>query len=131
MAAKAPAARVPGLGHLRGAEAHLVDRADVPGAMVIAGRGGLRESDKMMIAAMHAVQEGDRTGMIRDPQTQRLAVELQRGVDIGREEEGVRHSPRAYGRNFPRMGRLGRPGIGAGDSGDLALGELFSAGRTQ
>src|ERR1700691_5526965 len=71
MAPEAPAGAEALVRHLHGAEADLVDRADIPAEMMQARAFRLGQRDQVMIAAMDAVHEGNAvTAAIREPQPQ-------------------------------------------------------------
>ena len=81
-------------------------RADVPTAMVEAGRRRLHQRQHVMIAAVDAVQEGDAVGgAIGQAQAQRTLVEGGRGLDVAREDQHMRQPARPHRRRFlPRGG---------------------------
>ncbi len=59
VAAEPPAGGETAVRHLHGAEADLVDRAHVPAQMVQAGRIRFRHRHHVVVAAVHAMHEGD------------------------------------------------------------------------
>ena len=85
VAAEPPAVGEALLGHVARADADVVDRADVPAEMMQARPVRLHEGDHVVIAAVDAVHEGDEiAGAIRQPQTEHVAVEIDRPRNVGR-----------------------------------------------
>jgi hypothetical protein len=84
--------------HLHRAEADLVDTADIPAAMMQAGRIRIREGEDVMIAAVHAVHECDGIRTVREAKPEIAAVEFDRPVHIRREHQHVRQAARPYRR---------------------------------
>jgi hypothetical protein len=98
--AEAPSARKALIQHMHGAAADVVDRAYVPAQMMQSRRVRVREGDHVMIAAMNAVQEGDAVaGSIGEAQTQRALIELNRLLDVSREQEHMRQATGRDARN--------------------------------
>ena len=113
-----------------GAGADLVDAADVPTEMMMAGRVGAREGDHVMVAAVDAVQERDVVaGMIRQPHPEDARVKFDALAHVAREDQHVRETA---GTGAPDAGvRLGAPrwpGPPLGWSNvDFSFGEVFAA----
>src|ERR1700736_6387912 len=82
VAAEAPAFHVTLVGHVGGADADVVDRAHVPAAMVEARRLRFGKGEKVMVAAVDAVHEGDEVRPAGEAQSSTARVELERGVDV-------------------------------------------------
>ncbi len=59
MAAQAPTGDKAFARHLHRAKPDILNGADVPAAVVKAGAGGAAKGDEVVIAAVHAVHEGD------------------------------------------------------------------------
>ncbi len=101
VAAEAPAGDETLVRHLSRTDADVVDRADVPAAMVKAGTAGLREGDHVVIAAVDAVQERDHPArLVGQAQAQYPRVEGERARHVAGEQQHVRHAPRLGGRRL-------------------------------
>jgi hypothetical protein len=98
--ADAPPVRMAVIDHLLHADANVVDARDIPTRMMQSRAVGFREREHMMVARMRAVHERDDvTGMIGQPQAQRIGIEANRSQYIGAEEKDVRQPARAHGGN--------------------------------
>ena len=85
---------------MHGAAADVVDGAHVPAQMMQSRRARFDEGDHMMIAAVNPVQEGDAVaGPVGEAQTQRARIELNRLLDVAREQEDMRQAPGRDARN--------------------------------
>src|SRR3984957_16632823 len=85
---------------MRGAPTDVVDRAHVPAQMMQARRARCDEGDHMMVAAVDAVQKGDAVaGPVGKAQPQRPRIELNRLLDVAREQEDMREAPGRDARN--------------------------------
>ena len=106
---------------MHGAAADVVDRAHVPAQMMQARRARFDEGDHMMIAAVNAVQEGDAVaGPVGEAQAERSRIELNRLLDVAREQEDMRQAPGRDARNVApeRRAALARAD---GDLGEIRL----------
>src|SRR4029077_13202881 len=75
MPAGSPARAETAICHLHGSNADLVDRIDIPTAMVEPGRRRLPERKHMMIASVDAVHERDElAAAVREPQAEHLMI---------------------------------------------------------
>ena len=77
------------------AYANVVDARDMPARMVVPGPVGFHERQQVMIAAVRAVHESDElAGLIRQAQSQGLAIESHRTRHVRAEEEHMREAAR-------------------------------------
>src|SRR5277367_4959224 len=99
--------------HMHGAAADVVDRAHVPAQMMQARRARCDERDHMMIAAVNAVQEGDAVaGPVGEAQAERAGIELNRLLDVAREQE---HMGETSGRDARNVAPERRPTLARAD----------------
>ena len=79
MPAKAPAFGPAFVMHPHRAEADIIHAGNIPAAMVKARRDGFHQGQKVMVAAVDPVHEGDEIGStIGKPKTKRTLIEFDR-----------------------------------------------------
>ena len=108
--AEAPSPVVAFAEHMHGAGADLIDAADIPAEMVMAGRVRARESDHVMVAAMDAVQKSDIVArMVGEPKAEHAGVELDRLRHVRREHQDMREAARIGALHRAPEGRAALP----------------------
>ena len=127
MPSEAPSPREALAQHMHGAPADVVDRADVPAQMMQPRRVRVREGDHVMVAAVDAVQKGDAVaGPVGEAEAQRARIELNRLLDVAREQEDMRQTPGPHARDVApeRRAALARADRDVGKLGFL-IGRRF------
>ena len=83
MPTKTPAVGEALVGHVGRADSNVVDRADIPAAMVQARTLGLHECDHVMVATVDAMHEGNEiAGSVRQAKPEHVVIERDRLRDI-------------------------------------------------
>jgi hypothetical protein len=125
MPAEAPAFRPAFVMHAHRAEADIIHTRDIPAAMMKARRGGFHQGQKVMVAAVDSVHEGNEVGgTIGKPKTKRTLVELDRLGNVTGKDQDVREPARTHRGSFLSRGCAG----GSCEDGD-PLAVRFPVGR--
>ena len=87
--------------HPHRAETDVIHAGNIPAAMVETRRAGLHQGQKVMVAAVNPMHEGNNVGgTIGKPKTKRTLVKFDRLADVTGKDQNVREPARAHRGSF-------------------------------